>query len=65
MISRKWLIIFGLVAAAVFSLKVILAYSTDGAPDMSLWEDFGLRTRIVYTCRPTVPPSILEVSKMV
>jgi len=38
--SRTWVTIFILSALGVFALKILLAYSTRGAPDISAWEDF-------------------------
>src|SRR5512145_2965082 len=38
--NRVWLVVFTAAAAAVFALKTWLAFSTIGAPDISLWQDF-------------------------
>jgi len=38
--SLSWTIGFVAAALAVFSLKIYLAYSTQGAPDISAWKDF-------------------------
>jgi hypothetical protein len=38
--SREWFTAFIVVGAGVFLLKLWLAYSTKGAPDISAWRDF-------------------------
>ena len=38
--SLTWTISFVAAALAVFALKIYLAYSTQGAPDISAWKDF-------------------------
>lgn len=37
---RRWLVTVIVSAIAVFGLKVYLAYTTGGAPDISVWTDF-------------------------
>lgn len=39
-VSLPWTISFVAAALAVFLLKIYLAYSTQGAPDISAWKDF-------------------------
>ena len=49
-VSRTWIGIFVAVALAVFLLKTWLAFTTEGEPDISAWQDFLLHIRECGVC---------------
>lgn len=49
-VSRTWIGVFVAVALAVFVLKLRLAFSTQGEPDISAWRDFLAHIRECGVC---------------
>src|ERR1043166_4904819 len=48
--TKVWKITFGAIALGVLVLKLLLAFSTGGAPDITVWKDFVVHIKECGVC---------------